>query len=201
MDQPLAQLPSRGPASVPAAQPPPPAHQPHPTVPVHETHVISSAQSSGQMSKYHCWSSQVAGAAGMSGAPGMQVPDEAHQPQPVNASWHSPQLVRAKQLAAGQEKKSPAITQPPLQLPALGPSAPPALHVPVAPHQPQPVSAPHSSQSVIGSQSGGIGSPLEPVASSELVPGLDALGSALGSELASPELASCDVVDGPASSS
>ena len=94
--------------------------------------------------------------------------------------------MRPKQFAAGHEKKSPSITHPPAQLPAEGPSASPAVHVPVVPHQPQPASAPHSSQSVTGSQSGGIGSPVDPVTSSEpllpddpllSVPGSDALDS------------------------
>jgi hypothetical protein len=52
-DQPEAHAPCSGPAAVPAVHEDDPAHHPHPTVPVHDTHVISLAQSSGQMSKYH----------------------------------------------------------------------------------------------------------------------------------------------------
>jgi hypothetical protein len=84
----------------------------------------------------------------------MQVPLEAHQPQPMYASWQSAQFVCAKQLAAGHEKKSPSMTQPPEHAPAPGPSPSPALQVPLAPHQPQPSTAPQASQSDIAAQSG-----------------------------------------------
>jgi hypothetical protein len=52
-DQPEAHAPCSGPAAVPAVHDDDPAHQPQPTVLVHDTHVISLAHSSGQMSKYH----------------------------------------------------------------------------------------------------------------------------------------------------
>jgi hypothetical protein len=85
----------------------------------------------------------------------MQVLLLAHQPQPLNASWHSPQLVCAKQFAAGHEKKSPSASQPPLHAIASGPSSSPAEHTPVAPHQPHPSCSPQLSQSASAAQSGG----------------------------------------------
>jgi hypothetical protein len=138
----------------------------------------------------------------MSGAPAMHEPVEAHQPHPVNASWHSPHVVREKQFAAGHEKKSPSITHPPEHAPSLGPASPPALHVPVAPHQPQPSIAPHASQSVIGPQSGGSPASLDADALASLVsvepvssPPLDAgdVDEVASAEVASAEVASAEV--------